>query len=69
MAWLMLLSTTRDEESMSIRPIAVMGHMTSLPVVQVILGQTYFIKTTCLSILRERSPLVPEVQAIEVPLC
>jgi adenosine/AMP kinase len=54
---------------MSIRLIAVMVQMPSPPVVQVILGQTHFIKTTCLSILRERSPLVPEVQAIEVPLC
>ena len=54
---------------MSIRLISVKVHIPSPPEVQVILGQTHFIKTACLSILRECTPLVPDVQAIEVLLC
>jgi len=54
---------------MSIRLTSVKVHIPSPPAVQVILGQAHFIKSACLSILWECSPIVPLVRTIEVLAC
>lgn len=54
---------------MSVHLISVKVQIPTPPAVQVILGQAHFIKTACLSILWECSPIVSLVRTLEGLAC